>query len=150
MPALHKKKNPRSLSLPPVLAETVPCTSEPPESSPTAAVLMIPEDARRPLARSFTDDWHSSAPLHWGLPNSLLGYNSTTKMVNDRQVEQQRRNLRLMRSFAAVNEAVAALQGLLTMETAAVLVQTPDRAWVGGRVFSLRNYVSRVLESFFF
>ena len=140
---LHKKKKPIqppcSVSLPLIIPVT--------EITPVTTMLpQLPIFSRRQPARTFTDDWHRGHTLHWGLPNALLGYTTTTKVHFDKAVEQQRRNLRLMRSFEEVNAAVAALQGLLQMETGAVLVQTPDRAWVGGQVFTLKNYVTKVLE----
>jgi hypothetical protein len=141
---LHKKKKRihPSCSVPLPLIITVP------ETDPVTTMLpQLAIPSRRPPARSFTDDWHRGHALHWGLPNALLGYTTTTKMHFDKAVEQQRRNLRLMRSFEEVNAAVAALQALLQMETGAVLVQTPDRAWVAGQVFSLKNYVRKVLEA---
>ncbi len=107
--------------------------------------LAIARDCRRAPARDWALDWHSSAPLHWGLPNGALGYNETTKMRFDRALERQRRNFRLMKSFATVDETVSALLQLLQMETAAVLVQTPDRAHTRGDVFTMKNFVNHAL-----
>ena len=143
---LHRRKK-RAQSEPPTrqLAHPLP----PPESctaSDPLPHLEIERYARRSAVRSKNDDWHSGVTLHWGLPNALLGYNETSKQRFDKAVQQQRRNLRLMQSFAFVDETVSALLQLLQMETAAVLTQTPDRAYTHGAPFTMKTFVNHALN----
>ena len=91
--------------------------------------------------RNHAADWKSKSRIDWGLPNHLLGYNKTTKQRFDGEVELKRRNVELMDSFAAVNESVAKLLALLSMETAPGLPQVPDRSKCGGKPFTIRNYI---------
>jgi hypothetical protein len=142
---LHKKKR-IAASEPPraVAAPDEPVAVEDDEKPKDIVLphLEISRNSRRAPVRKFADDWHSDVKLHWGLPNALLGYNETTKLRSDKAVEQQRRNVRLMKAFATVNETVSALLQLLQMETAAVLTQTPDRAHTKGTTFTMKNYVT--------
>lgn len=91
--------------------------------------------------RNHADDFKSQLRIDWGLPNHLLGYNKTSKQRFDGDVELKRRNVELMDSFETVNESVAKLLALLSMETAPGLPQVPDRTRCGGQPFTIQNYI---------
>jgi len=99
--------------------------------------------AKRDANRKHTDDWTSQVRIDMGLPNHLLGYNTTTKSRFEAEVEHKRRNVELMDSFETMNDSVAKLLALLSSETAPGLPQTPDRSHCEGQEFTLANYLDR-------
>jgi hypothetical protein len=120
-------------------------STELPTQTPIESPKVIPTvhsmDARREPNRKHSDDWVSQIRIDMGLPNHLLGYNITTKKRVDADVELKRRNVELMDSFTTMNESVANLLALLSMETAPGLPQTPDRTKCGGKSFTMANYL---------
>jgi hypothetical protein len=96
---------------------------------------------KREPNRTHSDDWKSQIRIDWGLPNHLLGYNTTTKSRFEAEVELKRRNVELMDSFETMNDSVAKLLALLSSETAPGLPQASDRSHCGGKQFTLQNYL---------
>ena len=137
---LHRKSK---QSLPRNEQQTCAPDANPLENSPKATrpFLAYPKDCRRRLARNIADDWTGQGAISWGLPNNLLGYNLPSKLREDEKVQKQTRNGNLAKSFQQINDSVRNLQKLASMETAACLIQTPDRSQTGGNIFSLDSFL---------